>query len=60
MCNFPWRVRNNPNTSKKNLAVTAKDHNSVTRVTTKIILNTNMNIINFGNIDFIKCAIQYN
>ena len=44
---------------RNNLAVTAKDHNSVTRVAAKIILNTNRNIINFGNIEFIKFAIGY-
>ena len=37
---------------RKNLADTAKDHNSVTRVATKIMLNTNMNIINFGKYQF--------
>ena len=42
---------------RKNLADTAKDHNSVTRVLTKIKLNTHRNIINFGNNYFIKCAI---
>ena len=42
---------------RNNLAVTAKDHNSVTAAT--IILNTNRNIINFGNIEFIKFAIGY-
>ena len=45
---------------RKNLKDIAKDHKSVTRMATKIILNTNRNIITFGNNYFIKFAIWYN